>query len=57
VFHTPFPSLLHEFDARDVNMSNTFNMYWANLARYGDPNGALDPGAIAWSVDLFLFTS
>lgn len=41
-------------------MSESFNMYWTNLPKYGDPNGKLDPKAIFWprfnaSMDLNLY--
>lgn len=47
VFHHPWPPLVHAFGPNEVKLSNTFNTYWTNLAKFGNPNYQLN-GEIFW---------
>eukprot|EP00053_Salpingoeca_punica_P010022 m.90251 g.90251 ORF g.90251 m.90251 type:complete len:595 (+) comp15255_c0_seq2:47-1831(+) len=48
VFKNQYPPLLHAFGPGELKLSDTFTLYWSNLARYGNPNGQLDKHDLHW---------
>lgn len=48
VFDNQWPPLIHNFDAREKTMSESFRLYWSNMARFGDPNHNLTPDQVYW---------
>jgi len=50
VFHNPWPPLIHEFNKRDKNMSDTMGIYWTNFAKTLSPNAknSLNPNWPNW---------
>ncbi len=47
VFHHAWPPVLHAFGPNEEKLANTFNTYWTNLAKFGNPNYQLN-GEIYW---------
>jgi para-nitrobenzyl esterase len=48
VFDHQWPVGVHIFTPEMHKLSDTFTLYWSNLARFGSPNGDLGKDDIAW---------
>jgi len=47
IFNNPKPPT-HNFNAMEVQLSASFQSYWASLAMYGQPNHDLTPQQVPW---------